>query len=316
MKSCLNKLFRTSLCMTLLFGGTLSIASPFSNAAPSLQSGQAIEKLEAPAELNQFIQDILGALSEQSPFQSWKKADFTAEPLGPGTHAWLITLRSTSSPSGGYLIIGAKPDGGYALIEYGLGDESPFAAKSLEHALTLFRGLGEDSDLRIEKLYAGPALAEWRICAKSSPEQGRYFDAVSGELLPGTDTAWKKQPALMTASDSRLIHSGSMVTVPMKSVVTAPAYDTYENIAWMNQKALQVNTSSFIKHLKHKKKLIYASRGSDRSYSTSLSINGFQHWDGPTTDSLYVISTHSDSVRWISLISLESMGEFYNAEGP
>ncbi|MNH94667.1 hypothetical protein D3C73_472900 [compost metagenome] len=314
MKSCLIKLFRTSICMGLILGGTQSLASSYTEAAPAIQIGQASEKPQASSELTQFVQDILGRLSEQEPFQDWKKAKFISEPLGPGTHAWLITLR-TPSPSGGYLIIGAKPGGGYALIEYGLGEEPLFAAKSLEHALALVRDLGEERDLLIEKLYAGPTLAEWKISAKGSTEESRYFDAVSGELLPETDTSWAKQAGLMVSPDPTLIHSGSLVIAPMKTVITAQAFNTYENISWMNQKALNVNQSSFIKHLKRGKKLVYASRGPGRTYSISLPVNGFQRWTHFKTESLYVMSKFGGSIRWISLASLESMGEFYNANG-
>ncbi|WP_433943586.1 hypothetical protein [Paenibacillus sp. SN-8-1] len=315
MKSCLIKLFRISVCTALLIGGTQSIAASYTEAAPAVQIGQASEKPQNPSELNQFVRDLLGCLSDKDPFQGWKKAEFIAEPLGPGTHAWLITLR-TPSPSGGYLIIGAKPGGGYALIEYGLGEEPLFAAKSLEHALALVRDWGEERDLLIEKLYAGPTLAEWKISAKGSTEESRYFDAVSGELLPETDTSWAKQANITVPSDPSVVHSGSLVTAPMKTVITARAFNTYENIAWMNQKALNVNNqNSFIKHLKLKKKLVYASLGQGRTYSISLPVNGYQSWTHLRTESLYVMSKLDGSIRWISLASLESMGEFYDANG-
>lgn len=314
MKKGLNQLLRTSVCMALIFGGVQSLSGPYVEAASGSQIIQTSSETDAAAELTQFIQDILDSLSEQEPFEDWKKAEFTAEPLGPGTHAWMVTIRTTS-PTAGYLIIGAKPNGGYALIEYGRGAEPLFAGKSLEQAVALVRDSGEERELVIQKLYAGPTLAEWKISIKGSPEESRYFDAVSGELLPETEASWAKQMDVTATPDPSLIHSGSSVLTPMKTVVTARAFNPYANIGWMNQKALHMNPTSFIKQLKLKKKLVYASRGPGRTYSISLPVNGFQRWTHSAAESLYVMSKSGESTRWISLAALERMGGFYTVDG-
>ncbi|RUT27907.1 hypothetical protein EJP77_18905 [Paenibacillus zeisoli] len=310
----LIKLFRTSVCMVLVFGGIQSLSGSYVEAASEIQIAQTTK--EAESELTLFVRNILGSLSEQEPFEDWKQAEFTAEPLGPGTHAWFITIRPGASQSEeGYLIIGAKPGGGYALIEYGRGSGPLFSAKSLEHAIALIRDLGEERDLLIQKLYAGPALAEWKISAKGSTEESRYFDAVSGELLPETDMSWTKQVDYTASPDPSLIQSYSRGMTPMKTVVTAQAFNTYENISWMTQKPLKMNEASIIKQLQLKKKLVFASRGSGRTYSLSLPVNGFQRWTHSETDSLYVLSKSGGSIRWISLASLEKMGGFYTVNG-
>lgn len=57
-------------------------------------------------------------LAKQPEFREWKEADWRKEPLGPGMHGWIVVF-SRNQQEIGYLIVSAKPEGGFVLTEYG-----------------------------------------------------------------------------------------------------------------------------------------------------------------------------------------------------
>ncbi|GIP21293.1 hypothetical protein [Paenibacillus sp. J22TS3] len=315
MKNRLCRLLRTSLLLSLVLSSheTLFAAPAYANAAAELANIAT-----APEKVEQFAQKMIKNLSSQDPFRDWAGARLYTQPLGPGTHSWMVIVEGTSPASSGYLIIGAAPHGGYALIEYGLGSDPLFSEKSREQMLSSLRSQGQSGSFEVEMRYAGPALAEWKAVPKAAGLPSKYFDAVSGELLPESDASWARQlnnPLSLTSP--KLVNSSHKLKQPDKTVITSRAFNTYENLTWMVQKPLQLKTGAITAVLKQKKRLVYASRGGDRTYSISLPVNGFQRWAGDDTirDCTYILSKSGSLSRWIALPVLEQMGEFYETDG-
>ncbi|WMT39353.1 hypothetical protein RE628_18100 [Paenibacillus sp. D2_2] len=135
----------------------------------------------APDGLKHFAEDTIHRLAATKPFAHWKNAKTVIEPLGPGTHSWLVTVCSDGqgnsavehSTSAGYLIISVTDQGEYKLIEYGTGEDSIFSPSALKSGLDHI-GIKLDSnpDLIVVPLYAGPTLVEWGLAVatrKTSP---------------------------------------------------------------------------------------------------------------------------------------------------
>ncbi|MBP2001250.1 hypothetical protein J2Z69_002293 [Paenibacillus shirakamiensis] len=259
-------------------------------------------------ELQHFAEDIVHRLSNTESFGGWSSAELAIEALGPGTHAWLVTVGS----SVGYLIISAKEEGGYALIEYGRGSLPLFGRTQLDHTLTSL-ALNKDH-LKVEKFYAGPTLAQWKLTqtGTNSMRIATYLDALSGELLPETDASiYKQRVAWLNTSHTV---SNSELQFPKLNEITANAFNPYDNMLWLTRKAVLSSYTAIPVQLMQNKQLVFTSQGGTRTYSTALPLNGMQRWTGSPSipDVVYLFSQSETSERWIALSSLEASGQFYN----
>lgn len=295
-------------------------------AAPNLSA--SIHGI-APAELQRFAEDTIKRLAKTKPFAHWEGATSIIEPLGPGTHSWLVTVRSTtqdkstgSPTSAGYLIISATEQGEYKLIEYGSGEDSIFSRSVLESGLD---NIGMEPaaipDHTIVPLYAGPTLAEWGIAISSKEGFAHFINALNGEDLPETQQSFAQQAAKYTppssAAGSRTMKK---IAPAAQTVQTATHFDPYDNVKWMTRKPMDITPNSFARILSTAKRLIYVSSGGERTYSVPLPVFGYQIWEQAATDtavrttedstSIYVQSGTAEAPRWIALEALLDAGEF------
>lgn len=188
-------------------------ASPSHNHTVTTNTVLTIENEQAAIshELRRFAAVVIQNLSQHPPFTPWQEsAAPIIEPLGPGTHSWLVTIPdqegNTNSSASGYLIISVTANGEYKLIEYGIGPDSIYAKATLEHALT-------ESGIDTRKgdiipLYSGPVLAAWTIRSKGTAQTDIYWDAVTGELLPENEASWNIQASAYIPPDSALGSKG------------------------------------------------------------------------------------------------------------
>ncbi|AWB44193.1 hypothetical protein DCC85_08140 [Paenibacillus sp. CAA11] len=266
-------------------------------------SAQGIQQQAVPAIVEKFAADILGSLTQQQAFSSLREATPSFDPLGPGTHGWLVTLKKGSQIAG-YLIISAKPDGGLFLSEYGLGSEPLFDLTKLAPR--------DRPAVQITPMYYGPAYAEWKLTKLSSTEGASYFAAGTGEQLPVTDADWNKlaaRPFAQTA-ESVSYQDGKRANAPL---ITASAFDPYSNLKWIVRENMKIsNTTDFLRSMVAEKKLVFAANDQSRSYSLALPIFGLQTWSNTTNkraDAVFVLTGTADSSRWIELNSLLSSGK-------
>lgn len=298
------------------------------NNEPGLEGALArLSGEPAPEELRRFAAEAISKLATAEPFTAWASASANIEPLGPGTHSWLVTITppGAAAPGGsiaepppasaarGYLIISATERGDYKLVEYGFGAYAVFDQALLEAALRE-GGLGAAEAGRgsAVPLYAGPALTAWMV--RQDTGELQYVNAADGEWLPETPGSWNKQAAKYTPP--RLAASSRSTLAPGRLALTAERFDPYDNLLWMTDSALTVGEDTFISLLNTRKQLVFATSGSDRTFSFSLPVYGYQTWSqgssqpSGTHDALYAVTGSDTSIRLIALDALTSSGKF------
>lgn len=342
--------FPYKISLVLLLGLTI-LAAPL----PNLQHVQAhaqegllippdsfviAQAAPAPEEAVRFAEQLIGKLSASKPFTAWKEARPEFQPLGPGMHAWLVTL-TQDGKSIGYLILGAKPSGGYALIEYGAGPEPLFDTVALQRALAAESGVSAHSAslpphsaaLQVEQLYAGPTLAEWRIVDRAGQAAGlqvqaadrgdslplQYRDARNADPLPDNESIWRRLLASPPQLSSATVASGSAAAIPDRPTKTADSFDPNDNLLWLASDQLKLTASSLTQELRQHKALIFAARSEDRNYTLPLPVYGYQTWeqgdDTATIEHVYVMTGSAASPRFIAFDELARTGQFYNSTG-
>jgi hypothetical protein len=281
------------------------------------QSAQALDT--APADLRDYVADVIKQLASSETLSTWKDADSVIEPLGPGTHSWLVTIKTKQAPPG-YLIISSTESGEYKLVEYGSGPDSLYVQSTLESALK-GSGLSKQGVLteNAVPLYGGPVLAEWEVAKPNSKNSTHFLNALTGELLPESKNSWAQQVAAYRAPELA-VGSAQKELSPERTVHTSKVFDPYDNILWMTEKALQVKQESFETLLNVSKRLVFISSGPKRTYSMSLPIHGYQKWSGSdssiySNESIYVLTGTDSSSRWISLHALLECGYFVTYKG-
>lgn len=284
----------------------------------------------APEDAIQFANKLISKLAGDKPFTNWKGANPEFQPLGPGTHAWLVTLYQQNRPVG-YLIIGAQPSGGYALIEYGAGSEPLFDTASLQRALAAENGSSDHASLQslqVEQLYAGPLFAEWRIINRTSQKSGQavkgstfalqYRDARNADPLPDNESFWQKLLSAPMQLSASIVASGQSQAIPSPPTVTAESFDPNNNLIWLTSDKLKLTASSFARELHQHKSLIFAARGEDRNYTLPLPVYGYQSWslsDDTAAERLYILTGSASSPRFIAFDELAKAGQFYSPTG-
>ncbi|MGG6310277.1 hypothetical protein [Paenibacillus macerans] len=337
----LSLAFKILLCACTVYTAGLPLPGPAgwpgasaaeAAAATATATAAGLAGLQAgeptPEAVRRFAADAIGQLAQAEPFTAWAGAATAIEPLGPGTHSWLVTVAAASatgrdgasplpaSAQRGYLIISATESGDYKLVEYGMGAYSVFDRALLEAALRS-SGLGAAETaggVTAVPLYAGPALAEWMV---RLPEGGepRFVHAADGEWLPETAGSWDKQAAGYAAP--RLAAGSRDPLTPGRIVYTSDRFDPYDNLLWMTGNPLTIQPDTFIDKLKASKQLVYAASGPERTYSFPLPVYGFQTWtdrgepnDQRTPAPVYVLTGSDTAIRLIALDALLGSGKF------
>ncbi|MDU4694641.1 MAG: hypothetical protein E6Y08_02390 [Paenibacillus sp.] len=326
--------FKILLCASILYsaagaglptaGGPGGLSAAAAEAATGTLAGTAaLAALGAPADapapeaLRRFAAEAIGQLAQAEPFTAWAGAATTIEPLGPGTHSWLVTVAAGGAATPrGYLIISATESGDYKLVEYGMGTYSVFDPALLEAALRQ-GGLGAAAAGRVTAvpLYAGPALAAWKV---RLPEGGEplYVNAADGEWLPETTGSWDKQAG--GYAPPRLASGSRDPLTPAPIVYTSSRFDPYDNLLWMTAKPLTLKPDSFIGKLKASRQLVYAASGAERTYSFPLPVYGYQTWTNgdpsastsTEAEAVYVVTGTDTTIRVIALDALMASGKF------
>lgn len=340
-KTKLSLAFKIILCAGVLYAAGMQLpgrtgwtnAQAVAAAAPSgsspLAGPQASEPVPEP--LRRFAADAIQKLAQTEPFTAWASAKTVIEPLGPGTHSWLVSVTAKgagepqaegnppqASQQRGYLIISATESGEYKLVEYGVGENSVFSRSLLEAALQ-DSGLTGASRLTAVPLYAGPALAEWMVRLPDSAGP-QFIGAADGEWLPETAESWDRQAAGYKAPRQAAGSSQSGYT-PGRIVYTSSRFDPYDNLLWMTGKPLALKQDNFVQNLQTSKQLVYAASGPERTYSFPLPVYGYQAWTDSgaglasqtgSIDPVYAVtgSSSSSAIRLIALDALMDAGKF------
>lgn len=272
--------------------------APLSSAAPSATPNAAVEPPQSAASpapsggseqsgadfnqtLNNQIKGWLNALAEQKEFSRFKHAVYGIEPLGPGTHAWLVTVREGQTDVG-YLVVTYGPEGKLALGEYGAGSYPLFSLNTLRESLAQRELLASIPDYATTavKYYLGPLESFWSLTITEEPY---YFDAKTGEPLPNLSDLVASLPVSPPSGENLLPQLASPATTEAANrislALTVPAFDPMDNAGWLAAPPLPLDRfATFTAQLQQPEPLTYVAWLYNKLALFPLAVTGAQEW--------------------------------------
>jgi len=252
--------------------------------------------------VNQFIEHV----AAQAGFESWRQASWTSQPLGPGTHGWIILLQSGGQEIGYMVVHAAGPDT-YRLTEYGLG---PYPLFSLQ---TLYRSLVQleliSSDYTLERLYLDPLHAVWQVTARDQQAPGIvYIDAKTGEQLP-LDSIGIAHPNPMPPLAGLV---KPFTNVQPAHTITAseqlPPFDVYGRLSWVGKTPPAAPPFDTLKEwLAEGQRVVVTTEPFGKRIMVPFPVTGYQVWSGGEA----FIRVQQDDDRFIPFSLLQESGAFF-----
>lgn len=257
--------------------------------------------------LHGHIHQWITTLAAEDEFASWHNVIWETHPLGPGMHSWLVLIYSaTSLAERGYLVIGATPEGGLELVEYGLGDYPLFSLTTLQQAFNEHDPMHQDKLVKASRhVYYDPMQAVWQL-----PDM-TYIDAVTAEIYYLDEDILAIPP-----SDNSLPLITS--SAQLMTAETAPLFDPYEQINWVFDEPLHVDEhqqlfAELTDAIKQSRRMTYVASVFADNILIPLAVIGYHVWDDGTNgaNGTPYIKLDQHSSRFIPLSTLLLNGAFY-----
>ncbi|MFC5704009.1 hypothetical protein ACFPVX_22195 [Cohnella faecalis] len=254
--------------------------------------------------LDAQVKQWVAELSRQSAFAAWEKAVPEIQPIGPGTHGWLVTLSANGKPVG-YLVVNAAEDGTFQLGEYGAGPDVLFSESLLRQALKenglLLEDAGRAVPVTVARHYAHPLAAVWEVTAG---EDTYWLDAKTGELIPIDGKAWNSKFGTATYKPPTVSNA-----VKVASLTIRETFDPYERLPWLlGDKPFSVRESEKVQNrIRSNLHLRYVSEPFGDAMLYALPVVGFQRWTSGRLD----LALDMQGTRFIPMDTLSRFGLFY-----
>ena len=292
--------------------GAVPPSPSLSSPSPPPSASAAVEVLEAPGaamSLEAQVDVWIAELAKDEAFASWRGATWRKAALGPGLHGWVVFVHGSAGEPVGYMIVGAKPEGGYALVEYGAGDVPLFSSGVLERAMASegLEGARFTSNAIVERLYYDAMHAFWKV---SEGGVVRYADAATGAWLPVTENdAARLQPS---------ISPGTNISGKRLHIMKEPG-DPYMSLAWLDAADAPVDSwPSFVAWLERSGgEAVYAGSAFGGAVLNPVGVAGYHWWpvaDGRETGAGllqgYVALAQEGMTRYAPLEALLATGSF------
>jgi hypothetical protein len=312
--------FQAIRLAVLLLGTSLLAVWPLTSSAvpeavPSVSSQQQAiqqavqkalppnEQLPAAPSLNEAVNRFFQQLAAQKGFESWQQATWTSYPLGPGSHGWVILVKSNGQEIG-YMIVHAAQEGTYQLTEYGNGEYPLFSFQTLYQTL-MQQELIPSSLVR---WYVSPLQAVWELTLEGNSGEPLYIDAKTGELLPLTKDVL--QESMLSGSMNAFTKPEPAHTI-IETGTTAP-FDPYAKLPWVVEPG---ETGGQVHHpyqelkadLVSQRRLTFAAELFDGRITVPLAVTGFQEW----SDSSRYMRVHQDDERFLPFEAMDAAGYFF-----
>lgn len=296
-------LFWTTLAGTVPASADSPATLPSDSLVSALARQVALELVQGyPAELEKSVDAWIQSLSARQPFAAWKRASRHIEPLGPGTHGWLVTLRSNAKQPVGYLVVYAAEDGSYRLGEYGVGPQPLFDKASLSRSLVA-NGIisSHSSPYRAEKQYLHPFAAVWKVTVGG---ESYWFDAKTDEQLPLDDKSWER----IREAFQGLSPEPDKAAAVSKLKLGEP-FDPYERLPWlMNEAPFDADDDAdFVARVGQGHPLRYVCEPFGDKMLYAIAVVGYAGWSGGRIDA----ALEMYGSRFVPLSTLRSYGLFY-----
>lgn len=273
---------------------TQAVGAPTARPAPTGVTNPALQE-----SVNRFI----AQLAKQPGFEAWPQAEWTSQPLGPGTHGWIVLLLSGGQEIG-YLVVHADETGQYRLSEYGKGSFPLFSANTLYRSLVRLELI--EYPYHAERLYWNPLQALWKVSVENA-DRVWYLDAKTGEELPISEAdlpamegnqlspIWKTFTKL--DSSHTIIETGQ--TTPL---------DPFGRLPWASgEQAAEGSYPGIREQVKAGKPPVFAAELYKGSVTVPLAVSGYQLWSGGDA----FVQVAQDDDRFIPLDVLGRLGRFY-----
>jgi len=258
----------------------IGVAAPYGSdapkAVPSASSAQVTVLTMSEVSLEAQVDIWIAELAKDEAFSAWKHATWRKAPLGPGQHGWVVFVQQGGKTIG-YMVVGAKPEGGYELLEYGEGEFPLFSSAVLEQALTSdgLEGVAFTSKAAVERLYFDPMHAVWQV---SEAGVVRYADAATGAWLP---IGAEEVSRLKVSTSTKESLSGKRL-----HIMKEPG-DPYMNLDWFEASDASIrgwNDFAAWFAAKGEGEAIYAGSAFAGAVSTPVGVAGYHWW--PVADGI------------------------------
>ncbi|MEK8130504.1 hypothetical protein WMW72_21595 [Paenibacillus filicis] len=251
-------------------------------------------------DLKAAVAGYVGELSRQPGFEKWAHADWTSQPLGPGTHGWVVLLRSGEQEIG-YLIVHADEKGSYRLTEYGKGSFPLFSQNTLYRSLVRLELI--EYTYRAEPYYWNPLQAVWKVTVDNA-DRIWYIDAKTGEELPFMTAGGFPEPSssLQTFTKTEAQHT------IVQAGHTTPA-DPYARLSWVKGTPSAADPSFALlqSQIKAGTPPVFAAELYSGKVITPLGVSGYHEWSGSDR----YVQVIQDDDRYLPLDALTHLGHFY-----
>lgn len=321
-----KKLFVIVACASLLQGTAVIASASADQQASPAQMLQPV-KPQTPEEkkrLSNQVQTWMDELAKQQPFAAWSGAEFTVEPLGPGTHSWYVSISAGGSKVG-YMVVHATESGGFTLGEYGAGKRPLFDMETLKLSLArqgviadtkgVNNANSEKSSFSAEKLYRSGVLAVWRVV--TADQEVLYADAATGDILPTTDSTWRTANAAASTATASVIPLSAGIRSNVYRNHYGSSFDIYAELPWLTNTAMKIKyAEQLTKPLETDVPIRYVAELYDHTATFVWGVVGYQQW---SNNALYLALEEPDPEgtglnrdhRYIGLSDLSPVGSFY-----
>jgi hypothetical protein len=262
----------------------------------------------AESALEQQVRNWIDQLSKQPAFADWKSASPDIQPLGPGTHGWLALLVKNGQTVG-YMVVHARPEGGFRLGEYGIGPHALFDPAALRRTL-LENGLidREGDPYEAEIHYVHPFAAVWRVTV--GPET-IWVDGKTNEWLPikAEDMIQLQLRWQLEADGGQSGDDSDAVGFRDAEAIIGKSFDVYDKLPWVTGAApLQVQNQKKVQSLIRKGLHIrYVTEPYGDAVLYAVPVIGYVRHDGDHLD----LGVDMAGLRFIPIENLMSRGRFY-----
>ena len=277
-------------------------------AAPGADAGEHAGKPAERRLLERQIGKWAHGLAARPGFERFAAARAKIEPLGPGTHGWLVLLEDNDGTVG-YMVVHALKGGGFALTEYGLGEAPLYSADRLREGLVRL-GLAEDegelpAESAVERRYAHPLGAVWRV---ETGDGVFYLDAKTGEELPADDRLWREEESDGEACLVSRLPGGARPSGRLAKHAESPPFDPYGRLPWITRQPLEWAKADIAARLEGGSELRLVAERFGGAFLYVLPIVAWHEWEDGTA----YIGVDQEGLRFIPEACLKPVARLYD----
>ncbi len=324
------KWFRWSIFTFIVTG--LFIISIMVQPALSLAQAQAPistpDKLQAGYNMEQLetaIEEWINLLAKEDGFESWQHmSTWSITPLGPGTHGWVVIVKSGAEELG-HLIIHASPDGMLHLTEYGTGTSPLYSIHTLYQTLiqqelipTAYT-VDQFKQLILPHctpVYYSPMETFWLVQLE---QETFIIDANTGEWY----AEWGEQDVHRLDRERSIDPMLNELLFPtthiydIKETHTKKSFDVYEQLPWLSQHAADIdNALQFERWFKTQPDLVtYTAEIFEGDVMVPFPVVGIMTWHNTEAAYLFIELDHEGS-RFVPYDWIQLKGSFYEHSKP